>query len=307
MTINIILVICCVCFIFLLQRNIRQSKKDKEEIIQYLQNMLEGVPNDYSCYEDNEKSRISYLLKKLEANIQLSQDEAHREKEGIKYMIANLSHQLKTPLANIKMYEDFLEDNTLLVNQREQFQKKLRNQIGKIEWILGSIIKCARLEEGAISFEAEMYPIKRTIMQAMDTVALQAADKNIEIISTEHIGENHLYHNQKWTREVFENILENAIKYSPEGSIIKISITQMETYTKIVFEDNGIGIKEEEYVKIFQRFYRSKDVENAEGSGIGLYLCRLILEKEKGNIVVESKYGKGSKFSVFLLNKPPQS
>ena len=285
MTINIILVICCVCFIFLLQRNIRQSKKDKEEIIQYLQNMLEGVPNDYSCYEDNEKSRISYLLKKLEANIQLSQDEAHREKEGIKYMIANLSHQLKTPLANIKMYEDFLEDNTLLVNQREQFQKKLRNQIGKIEWILGSIIKCARLEEGAISFEAEMYPIKRTIMQAMDTVALQAADKNIEIISTEHIGENYLYHNQKWTREVFENILENAIKYSPEG----------------------IGIKEEEYVKIFQRFYRSKDVENAEGSGIGLYLCRLILEKEKGNIVVESKYGKGSKFSVFLLNKPPQS
>ena len=150
---------------------------------------------------------------------------------------------------------------------------------------------------------ADMYPIRNTIMQAMDSVALKAANKDIEIIATEEISDVKVYHNFKWTREVFENILENAIKYSPCKSIIKISIEQLETYTKISIEDSGIGIRDEEYVKIFQRFYRSKDVENAEGSGIGLYLCRLILENEKGSITVKSQYGKGSVFSVFLLNE----
>ena len=138
------------------------------------------------------------------------------------------------------------------------------------------------------------------------SVALKAANKDIEIIATEEISDVKVYHNFKWTREVFENILENAIKYSPCKSIIKISIEQLETYTKISIEDSGIGIRDEEYVKIFQRFYRSKDVENAEGSGIGLYLCRLILENEKGSITVKSQYGKGSVFSVFLLNSIPQ-
>lgn len=114
-----------------------------------------------------------------------------------------------------------------------------------------------------------------------------------------------MYHHIKWTREVFVNILENSIKYSPEHSLIEIGIEKLDTYTKIFFKDEGIGIREEEYVKIFQRFYRSKDVENEEGSGIGLYLCRLILEMEKGNIVVKSQYGKGSVFEVYLLNYKP--
>lgn len=251
-------------------------------------------------------SEISYLLKCLEEGVLSKQEKALKEKESLKYMISNLSHQLKTPLSNVKMYQEFLENETLSKDQQKNFQKKLKSQIDKIEWILESIIKCTRLEEGIISFTANMYPICETIIQAMDSVALKAANKDIDIISTEEITDIEVYHNSKWTREVFENILENAIKYSPCHSIIKINVEQLETYTKISFEDNGIGIRENEYLKIFQRFYRSKDVENAEGSGIGLYLCRLILENEKGNIVVKSEYGKGSVFSVYLLNKKPK-
>lgn len=302
----IIMVMVLLFFMFMLCKQNYNVQNEKKEIISKIQNILDGKQNEYQCYEETELSEISYLLKCLEEGVLSKQEKALKEKESLKYMISNLSHQLKTPLSNVKMYQEFLENETLSKDQQKNFQKKLKSQIDKIEWILESIIKCARLEEGIISFTANMYPICETIIQAMDSVALKAANKDIDIISTEEITDIEVYHNSKWTREVFENILENAIKYSPCHSIIKINVEQLETYTKISFEDNGIGIRENEYLKIFQRFYRSKDVENAEGSGIGLYLCRLILENEKGNIVVKSEYGKGSVFSVYLLNKKPK-
>lgn len=302
----IIMVMVLLFFLFMLCKQNYNVQNEKKEIISKIQNILDGKQNEYQCYEETELSEISYLLKCLEEGVLSKQEKALKEKESLKYMISNLSHQLKTPLSNVKMYQEFLENETLSKDQQKNFQKKLKSQIDKIEWILESIIKCTRLEEGIISFTANMYPICETIIQAMDSVALKAANKDIDIISTEEITDIEVYHNSKWTREVFENILENAIKYSPCHSIIKINVEQLETYTKISFEDNGIGIRENEYLKIFQRFYRSKDVENAEGSGIGLYLCRLILENEKGNIVVKSEYGKGSVFSVYLLNKKPK-
>ena len=99
---------------------------------------------------------------------------------------------------------------------------------------------------------------------------------------------------------MFANLLENAVKYTGEGGTIQIDLNQYEMYAEIRITDTVIGIRKEEIPRIFQRFYRSKDVENLEGSGIGLYLSRLIAEKEKGYLQVESVYGKGSCFSVFL-------
>ena len=111
-----------------------------------------------------------------------------------------------------------------------------------------------------------------------------------------------LEHNPKWTAEVFVNILENAVKYSESGSQIEIQVRPLELFTEIRFRDLWIGIRKEEQNRIFQRFYRSRDVENREGSGIGLYLSRMILDKEKGYMTVASEYGRGSCISVFLQN-----
>ena len=99
------------------------------------------------------------------------------------------------------------------------------------------------------------------------------------------------------------NLLENAVKYSPENSSIRISLIRLDLYTKIRIEDEGIGIPEEEFNRIFRRFYRGKEVERQEGSGLGLYLAQLILQCEKGYITVSSKVGQGSCFSLFLLNE----
>ena len=111
-----------------------------------------------------------------------------------------------------------------------------------------------------------------------------------------------LYHNRKWTAEVFVNLLENAVKYTDRGGTISICVKSYDLYTEIQIADNGRGIRQEEMTDIFKRFYRSPEVENMEGSGIGLYLSNLILEKEKGYMTVDSEYGNGSCFSVFLQN-----
>ena len=121
-------------------------------------------------------------------------------------------------------------------------------------------------------------------------------------INSEPYEDVRLFHNRKWTAEVFVNILENAVKYTKPGGTIRIAVHSFELYTEILFADSGCGIRKEEIPCIFGRFYRGKDAKGVEGSGIGLYLSNLILEKEKGYMTVRSVYGEGSCFSVFLKN-----
>ena len=112
-----------------------------------------------------------------------------------------------------------------------------------------------------------------------------------------------LFHNPKWTAEAMANVLENAVKYSPQRSRIMISMEKMDIYTRITIRDQGPGIQETEYNKIFQRFYRGKQAQTEEGVGLGLYLAQLILQSEQGYLTVDSKLNQGSRFHFFLLNR----
>ena len=177
----------------------------------------------------------------------------------------------------------------------------MRLQLDKIDWILQSLFKMVKLEQDVIRFETEQASLKETLVSALSSVYEKAEKKEIRIV-TEPFPDCLLEHNPKWTAEVFVNILENAVKYSESGSQIEIQVRPLELFTEIRFRDHGIGIRKEEQNRIFQRFYRSRDVENREGSGIGLYLSRMILDKEKGYMTVASEYGRGSCISVFLQN-----
>lgn len=272
-----------------------------------LDNILESFRNgdldkmrSHELYETRESRIVSQLLQILNS-AQFKENRAVEEKDQVMELISDLSHQLKTPLANIVMNMELLQDDTLTKERREEFLKHTEGQAKKMQWLMNNLLKASRLENGMIQFHAEMTGIKETIAKAVGAVYAQAAEKKI-FLSVEEFQEFNLYHNPKWTAEAITNILENAIKYSPENGHVQISINRMELYTRITVSDEGIGIPEEEYHLIFQRFYRGKDVEQQEGSGLGLYLAQLILQQEKGYITVSSKPGRGSSFHIFLLN-----
>ena len=275
-------------------------RKTYNKINQIMDDILEQRKIEISDLNEGELSAFAGKAKKIQEKIELEVDSAKEEKEQIKSLISNLSHQLKTPLSNVMMYRELLGEE-LPKEQKQQFLGKMQVQLNKIDWILQSLFKMVRLEQGAIQFEIESQGISDTILGAVNAVYEKAEKKQILIV-TDSFKDMLLYHNRKWTMEALENILENAVKYSKEQTQIKIEVYPLELFTEIRITDEGIGIKKSEQTDIFKRFYRSKEVEQKEGSGIGLYLCRLILEQEKGYLTVASEYGKGSSFSVFLQN-----
>lgn len=276
----------------------------KRKIYRQIDKMLEQVLNremiETSAVQEGEISALASKMIRVQEKLEYELNSAQEEKEQVKSLISNMSHQLKTPLSSAIMYRDLLEMETER-DQRQYFLDKMKLQLGKIDWILKSLFKMVRLEQGAIQFETGSISLKDTLLSAINSIYDQAEKKEIYIV-TEPFTDCLLLHNKKWTAEVFVNILENAIKYSEKGSTIEIKVYSLELFTEIRFQDHGIGIQKDELTNIFQRFYRSKDVENKEGSGIGLYLSRLILDQEKGYMTVSSDYGKGSCFSVFLQN-----
>ena len=280
---------------------LRRNRKMYHTIDMMLDEVLDDEKITESDICEGEISALAAKVKQVQEKVALSVSEAEMEREAVKQLISNLSHQVKTPLSVIVMYQEMLADESLDVETRKMFTLKMKKQVDKLEWILGALFKMVELEQNAVVFDAEPLLLRETLIDAigavMDKVA--AKDQSLNILPFNDVL---VWHNRRWTIEVFINLLENAIKYTPQGGKITIDVQTLEMYTKISILDTGCGIREEEKATVFQRFYRGKDVEHIEGSGLGLALSRLILSREKGYITVESKYGEGSTFSVFLQN-----
>ena len=271
-----------------------------------IDNMLEAYEQHrfFDMNEDIQETRESRIIsqfRKILEEVSAKEQAALSEKKQVTELISDLSHQLKTPLANIVMDTEILEDETLDAASRKDFLERTRGQAEKMQWLMQNLIKASRLENGIIDFKASDTAIKPTLALAVGAVYAQASKKHIEICM-EDFSDRPLYHHPKWTAEAVANILENAVKYSPENSCIHISLVSLEIYTRIQIKDEGAGIPETDYSKIFQRFYRGEKAEPDEGNGLGLYLSQLILQSEKAYVTAASNPGAGSCFSVFLLN-----
>lgn len=225
------------------------------------------------------------------------------EKENSKEVVTDLGHQIKTPLATLSLYNSILQDDDLSSEEKEDFFNENNKAIFKLESLFDSLINVSKLEKEMIQINLSNSNIKNTLIKAVNSVYLKAEKKGINI-NLNNIGDYTISHDKKWTEEALINILDNAIKYNKTNGEINISFEEGISYFKINISDTGIGIKESDYNKIFKRFYRGtdKDIENIEGSGVGLYLARKVLEFQGGNIIVKSKINKGSKFSLFLQN-----
>ena len=266
-----------------------------------LDDLLENKDVCENALKEDAVSALAHKMQQIQRLRACDVALAEQEKESIKALVNNLSHQLKTPLANVLLYQELMTDETLTSAQRKSFLNKQRQQLDKMDWVMQSLLKMVQLEQDVIAFEAAPLSLEETVREAVNAVYGKALAKQIEI-TVVPFEDCLLWHHKKWTAEVFVNLLENAIKYTPQGGHVTISVRSMELYTEIRFIDDGMGVKESEQTEIFKRFYRSSDAEGQEGTGIGLYLTRLILEKEKGMVTVQANPEGGSCFSVFLQN-----
>ena len=289
---------------------LRLIKKNREAEYQKLGNILERFHNgEYDFLAENMKeeleSSVYMRLESLGKKLELNEQRMAVEKEETKALVTDLSHQLKTPVASIKMCFQLLEDENLQPEERKEFLNRLGEQILHLEGLLEALVNISRMETGMIEIRKEMTGIFNTVVQAVNQVYMKAEDKGIEIVIDTDNGEIEnlsLAHDVKWTKEAVVNVLENAVKYSPADSTIQIIMKKQIHFLRIEIKDEGIGIKKEEINRIFQRFYRGKHevIRQAEGSGVGLYLARKILEEQGGNITVVLPVGKGSTFAIML-------
>lgn len=286
------LAVCC---------GIYQKRKTYRMIDRLLDSVLSREMIVCSDVEEGEYSALISKIKQIQEVLGNHAANAEKEKEQVKSLVSDLSHQLKTPLANLSLYAEILGNGEITPERKTEFADKQQRQVEKLDWIVASLSKMVKLEQNIDGFTVKGTSIRQTILDAVDTVYEKLDRKEIHL-EMAPFEDRMLYHNRKWTAEVFVNLLENAIKYTDKGGSISISVRPYELYTEIQVSDNGRGIRQEELTDIFKRFYRSPEVENLEGSGIGLYLSNLILEKEKGYITAVSEYGRGSCFSVFLQN-----
>ena len=226
--------------------------------------------------------------------------EISEEKESLKGLVSDVSHQTKTPLANIKLYQEMLF-HAESAKERAEYLEKMSGQVDKLDFLLQSMVKMSRLETGTIKIQKSESPVAETLAAAITVIAPEADKKKIQIYVTYH-EKLRLLHDTKWTGEAIFNILDNAVKYTEVGGSIHISVSREEIFTKISIADTGKGIPLERQGKIFSRFYREPEVHHTEGVGIGLYLARKIISMQGGYMKVESEVNRGSTFYIYLPN-----
>lgn len=257
-----------------------------------------------SDYDETELSRTEARWKQFLGSSVLSKENLEREKDGVKELVSDISHQTKTPMANIKLYASLLKENLEAGAPGEENLKlvaQIERQTEKLEFLIESLTKMSRLETNILSVQPKRQSIGALISAALADVQAAAEKKGIDVVN-EYDGEGMACFDMKWTKEALGNVLDNAVKYSPQGSQVTVSVLEYELYTAVSVKDRGIGIRESDMAKIFGRFYRGEEVQQEEGVGIGLYLTREILKKENGYIKVKSEEGKGSEFFLYLLN-----
>ena len=247
-------------------------------------------------------SKVVMELEKMERMTAFRAAESKKEQRELQEMISEITHQIKTPLSNIKMYCEMFTDADIQAEQSKQFMDIMKQQLMKVEFLLDALIKASRLEAEMIVLEPTNSKIIETLAAAVNNVIHKAEQKHIEI-SVECRPSIQVYHDMKWTAEAVENVLDNAVKYTSENGKITISVHAGEMYTEIQVKDTGKGIEAAHINDIFKRFYREKSVSKIEGLGLGLYLARKIITLQKGYIYVHSAVGKGSRFLLCLPNR----
>lgn len=298
-----LLAVCCMMFLLLFLAYERKVCDFFDAVNEEMEQMLSREEKiDFLYAEDSENifSRFLCKLTRLYEALRISEEKAEQEKHIMQGMIADLSHQIKTPVANIKMDLELLSAREMSCEKRQEFLERTLHQADKMDFLIQSIIKMSRLESGAVQLIPQNEDLAQTLAKALLSISA-AADKKEITVSVECPQPLLVRHDPKWTEEAIYNLLDNAVKYTPVRGQIQICVELREAGAYLSITDTGMGIPEELQGAVFSKFFRAPEVHNMPGAGVGLYLTRQIIEAQGGYVTVKSGDGSGSTFSIQLL------
>lgn len=279
---------------------IEQNKKIRH-INKYLRKVNNG--NYGLKIEENSEDELSKLRNELYKTTILLRETAEnskKESENLSISLADISHQLKTPLTSMRIMIDNLCDNSEMDSDtRNEFLKIISSQIEWISSLVISLLKLSKFDSGAIEMSDNMINAKKLIDDVTQNLSILLEVKNIEVV-IDSPDEAEFMADYKWQLEAITNIVKNAIEHTDENSKIYITVEDTNLFLKITIRDEGYGIEKEDLKHIFERFYKSSN-SSEDSIGIGLSLAKAIIEKDNGYITVDSKVGEGTTFTIKYL------
>ena len=267
---------------------------------EHLEEMLDAaIAEEFeeSAYDESEMSRLETKWKRFLSASALSADNVKKEHLAVQEMVSDISHQVKTPIANLRLYGEILQER--LEGENKALAQRLMEQTELLDFLIQSLVKISRLESGTI----QVLPKKQHLCPLLEAVIKRGEEKqkkrNIRLLKTGWDAELSARFDRKWTEEAVYNILDNALKYTKGSSTVKIHVKPYEFFVCVEIEDEGPGVILDEVPRLFDRFYRSPQMKDREGVRLGLFLSREILKKQKGYIKVKNGE-KGACFQIYL-------
>ena len=289
------LLLCALVGIFVLTQAFgKRLSQFTADLCQTLDHMIAG--NEAPQRPEDSETQLARIGHRL------ARRRVDEERQELQTLVSDISHQVKTPVSNLKMATDTLLEKPMTEAERTDFIRGIRSQTDKLDFLFQALVKTSRLETGVIQLDKKLGRLFDTVAQAMSGIVYAAEKKEIAV-SVDCPEDLTVFHDSKWTSEALFNLLDNAVKYTPAGGKIAVSVVLWEMYVEIKVTDTGKGISESNQAAIFRRFYREEEVHEQQGVGIGLYLAREIVTRQGGYIKVVSEPGKGSEFSIMLPTK----
>lgn len=297
--INIICGVVCLCLSVCLCASFGIYEKTRLNTVENINNYLSRVcSGDYSlAISDNTEGEFSILknnIYKVVVMLKSTNEELSKEKMSLASSLADITHQLKTPLTSITVMTDLLKGETD-ENKRREFVNIIENQVDKMNWLTGTLLKLSKLDAGAIIFNSDTVKISDVVENAVKPFLLGLDLKNITLKTA--VTDFTFTGDLPWTTEAVKNIIKNCIEHTETGGTLSVSTNITNLYDELVIEDTGRGIEKEDLPHIFERFYHGKNA-SSDSVGIGLNLSKEILSKERAKVEAQSEIGVGSTFRI---------
>ena len=250
----------------------------------------------FDDYGEGELAVLGNEISKMTLRLLEQSEQLRKDKNYLADSLADISHQLKTPLTSLEILNAALSQESTDEEQRSVLLQEQLSLLSRMEWLIAVLLKLSRLDAGTIEFEKKLFSMKELVKQATATFDVTLDIKNITM-NISDLSEIRLCGDIKWLAEALSNVIKNCIESTPSGGQIKISAEENAMYVKLCIMDSGSGIPKEDIPHLFERFYRGKN-SGKNGVGIGLSLAKTIITRQNGTITVENQIPQGAKFTI---------